>query len=61
MGKLHTLHRAIEREPGKWHYYNSVCAAWRTHDGKWEPVSWLSGSRSYRNFVRHVLRSLGCI
>lgn len=67
MGKLHTLRRAIEREPEKW-----FTKAWANDDlimpyaahrwrDKWEPYrGWYgSGSKAYRRFVAKVLKNLG--
>jgi len=60
MGKLHTLRRAIEREPEKWivrlwdgRLY-SVMGAYHVKSG-WRP----SGSKSYRKFVKKTLQELG--
>lgn len=63
MGKLHSLRRAIQRNPELWkswkgdgHYWRSppVCGAHK-RKGQWEPRSW---SNSYRYFVASVLREL---
>lgn len=68
MGKLHTLRRAIEREPEKWFRqdYDGRCFARGASRSKWfgskqwEPTeSWQVGYRSYRSFVRHILNELG--
>jgi hypothetical protein len=56
MGKLHTLRRAIEREPHKWGG-RSVTGASRDRRGEWAPCR-RYGYRKYRSFVRHVLEEL---
>lgn len=51
MGKLHSLRRAILRNPRKWRQYSCVGAA-RSRSGEWFPVYW---SHSYRQFIKKVL------
>jgi hypothetical protein len=68
MGKLHTLRRAIERDPQAWYYQqwttsrsyvNRVYPAARNHiTGEWRVDKW-SFDGSYKAFVRHVLIGLG--
>ena len=61
MGKLHTLRRAIERDPQQW--YHEAGGGWFfVKDayfvrGAWKPG--YPGGRSYREFVRSVLIDLG--
>lgn len=60
MGKLHTLRRAIERDPHQW--YHEAGGGWLfvkdAHfiHGVWRPG--YPGGRSYRDFVRSVLIDL---
>ena len=68
MGKLHTLRRAIEREPEKWIYreHDGRLTArgarrdrWQNH-GQWFSVErWSYNGASYRGFVQSVLAKLG--
>lgn len=64
MGKLHTLRRAIERDPSKWYedipfrygvYRRPYSAHYRR--GKWRRDTIYGGS--YLKFVRSVLCDLG--
>lgn len=73
MGKLHTLKRAIQRDPDKW-YFPSNQIAWtlkykKPHDYVW---NWVNGARfdkgewipykynsGYSKFVKSVLREMG--
>lgn len=58
MGKLHTLKRAILRDPQKWR--GASRAYFR--DGQWHPTSsygWWMGDPSYRQFIRHTLKNIG--
>ena len=55
MGKLHTLRRAILREPGRWRTAGGFTFGAMFYDGMWHPV-W---TRSYLNFVRSILRGVG--
>jgi len=68
VGKLHTLRRAIEREPGRW--YCDWKYPWereprqpkaaRYVNGQWRPSPqpyYRHGP--YESFVRHVLKELG--
>lgn len=65
MGKLHSLRRAIEREPEKYMVrYPSVlyvvkAARFHSATGQWQPYSSFWGGAAYRSFVLHVLESLG--
>jgi hypothetical protein len=52
MGKLHTLRRAIRREPDKWLKSYSGASYFA---GAWRP-SWYA--RSYRKFIQKVLREI---
>lgn len=55
MGKLHTLRRAIERDPEKWGNSTRSCGAWfNRRSGQWEPLRYYR--EQYGNFVAHVLR-----
>ena len=52
MGKLHTLRRAILRDPKKW---RGARGASRTRKGEWYPsASYFTGT-SYRSFIKHVV------
>lgn len=63
MGKLHTLRRAIQREPEKWYYYSMfghyvvMCARFRNR--QWEPTGASFYGNSYKKFVRKTLVGLG--
>lgn len=65
MGKLHTLRRAIERNPESWFYHvrwnNTVKAIGAEfYRGVWKPIyGW--DKAPYRSFVRYVLHDLGYI
>lgn len=88
MGKLHTLKRAIQREPDRWMFYDEdnkafyACRAfyvsplykriyknsvvWNKGRLGWFPerlyegtIGWSWCKKSYRAFVRHVLREMG--
>lgn len=67
MGKLHTLRRAIERNPEDWFYERrygyprteNIARAARFYRGQWIPV--LGWGSSYKSFVKHVLEELGYI
>jgi hypothetical protein len=56
MGKLHTLRRAIQREPRRW--WSAWSAWYNPQSGQWEPKLWWH-KRSYRSFIQAVLRALG--
>lgn len=70
MGKLHSLKKEIEREPGRWFSFASMsntvfgkipCGAMLI-DGKWQPVTRRTKGQnqfSYALFVRQVLEDLG--
>lgn len=62
MGKLHTLRRAILRNPGKWRRYGNRVAAERDpNTGEWRPYKslypWLKIARPYNKFILHVLNT----
>jgi len=63
MGKLHTLRRAIERNPKEWMHENYcrkvVMSAKKTKTGQWVPFLGWCSKKSYRSFVKHVLKELG--
>ena len=64
MGKLHTLHRAIEREPANWYnvYGRAYGAHWSERYGEWRPNDTAClDPNAYRLFVRAVLRKLGYV
>ncbi len=52
MGKLHTLKRAVRRDPAKWRrgYYAYFSKA----TGQWEPGTYYGG-RDYRPLIRKLL------
>lgn len=60
MGKLHTLRRAIERDPHQWMYrirvsaYRAMGASFSSKD-HWIPLY----VPDYRSFVKHILGKLG--
>ena len=60
MGKLHTLRRAILREPEKW---KGCGARFDEKDGQWKPVSYRDWfvreykHLSYKTFVKRVLNN----
>jgi hypothetical protein len=59
MGKLHTLRRAIERDPNEWsdRWGYPKPAKW-TKDG-WVPgYDWWGGPKPYRSFVKYVLSQI---
>ena len=57
MGKLHSLRRAIERDPKDFlEMYRP--SAWR-HRGKWVASEGLVGKRSFHKFIVHVLEGMG--
>jgi len=63
MGKLHTLRRAIERDPAKWR--NEPHGAVRERNGEWSPKGksgrlfwWYVPTPSYKKFIEHVLRNI---
>lgn len=67
MGKLHTLRRAIERNPSEWYHKHSNFVVLGGFDrghvkgalffrNRWRPTTW---GNSYRAFVASVLRGLG--
>jgi len=65
MGKLHTLKRAVEREPDKFmidHGWGALALGARFREGQWEGIV-CDRERSrlfpYQKFVRSVLRRLG--
>jgi hypothetical protein len=51
MGKLHTLRRAIKREPDKWRYAFGNLGAGRD----WKTGQWYPSYFGYKRFVRKVL------
>ena len=68
MGKLHTLRRAILRDPQRWldacggldgwESWYSHCKAVR-RNGEWVPCgSYMCSIRSYKAFVYHVLQGV---
>jgi hypothetical protein len=66
MGKLHSLRRAIEANPERWvSKFSGVAGASfhkeTIHDPvcQWHPTNSWYKHRSYRAFVRSVLRDLG--
>lgn len=75
MGKLHTLRRAILRDPDKWKWYRWTDlrghehvrerkgGAVRRRDGTWKPndhLFWRSTSNGpYRKFIEKVLKEIG--
>jgi hypothetical protein len=75
LGKLHTLRRAVGRDPERWMLWPNKWRGARVQDaardvqaygarfraGNWEPTSSRGTRRGspYRGFVRHVLRELG--
>lgn len=68
MGKLHTLRRAIEREPEKWFNLESTGRCWAygasrriwSNNNRWEPTApWGYHGKAYRSFVKQVLKELG--
>jgi hypothetical protein len=73
MGKLHTLRRAIERNPKKWHSNGGYVYGarylekppwwnWREWEGPgWYPQSEYAYPKSYRAFVRSVLVNMGYV
>ena len=54
MGKLHTLRRAIERDPEKWKDARGA-DRWKKH-GRWLPMRWYR--KAYGAFIRSVLRDI---
>ena len=52
MGKLHTLRRAIKRDPNKWKVARGAA---KGNDGKWRPKNWFGFKASYLGFIKHVL------
>lgn len=62
MGKLHTLRRAIERNPEDWFskIHSITVRSAERWDGKWIPNEYYS-HLSYQGFVRKVLQDLGYI
>jgi hypothetical protein len=60
MGKLHTLRRAIERNPEQWRgrFGPARRAYYCKRDKRWEPRGYW-GPRSYRSFIEHVLAGVG--
>jgi hypothetical protein len=62
MGKLHTLRRAIEREPNKFiNTYARTALPVYCYRGTWYPRSYSLGNSPYRTFVRKVLCDLGYV
>lgn len=66
MGKLHTLKRAIKRDPQKWVGNWGVGTGANFVDGQWNPyssspysLSWRRFGHPYQAFVRHTLKELG--
>ena len=61
MGKLHSLRRAIEREPKAWKgFAGRPTGAWfDRREQRWKPQYWPWSSSSYVAFVRHVLAGIG--
>jgi hypothetical protein len=59
MGKLHSLRRAIERDPDIWRP-GSRGAWFDNHTKQWVPLSsWYNnGKCSYRNYIEKVLRDI---
>jgi len=65
MGKLHTIRRAIERDPEKWYTIDEKgtlrvkAAKFYRQTGQWEPYqfSWYDGA-SYMEFVAHVVQGI---
>ena len=56
MGKLHSLRRAIQRDPDKW---RNARAAARYGRGDWFPITrWSYGDGAYRKFIAKCLASL---
>ena len=64
MGNLHTLRRAIERDPESfvlhvtWNDTYRARSA-RFYEGQWHARHSYFGKSSYRNFVQSVLNTLG--
>ncbi len=59
MGKLHTLRRAIERDPDEFRSMfskDAYGAIWSRWSGKWVQADYCD--RSYRSFVRRVLQEI---
>ena len=59
MGKLHTLRRAIERDPEAWLYADgqAKCAGRGRISGEWRPIQcWFGCKDAYRCFVKQVAR-----
>lgn len=54
MGKLHSLKKAILKDPSKWYG-----AGAKKSCGEWEPIKdwWRDGHNSYKNFVKKILTS----
>lgn len=66
MGKLHTLRRAIEREPDKWFHISRFFGKTelRPHNAKFYGGQWIPNRNwmspfAYRRFVKKVLLELG--
>lgn len=56
MGKLHTLKRAIMREPEKW---RKARGAYFT-DNKWYPNDWAYwGRKAYGGYIKKILNAVG--
>ncbi len=61
MGKLHTLRRAILRDPAKWAWPHSdtwVASAYPDARGQWQPCFGSLFGGSYNHFVKRTLTTL---
>ena len=59
MGKLHSLKRAIKKNPDAWHFQGRVRGAFKKGTGEWVPQTWFAyGPHSYKKFVKKVLEDI---
>lgn len=58
MGKLHTLRRAIERDPTKWRTATGAVRYKGVWDKGWQPTASYAYPGGYAKFIKKVLREL---